>query len=102
MEFKRDELKPEGLAKEIVAFSNFQGGVVLLGVEDDGSISGVTRPKLEEWVMTVCRDKIRPEIIPYFETIKEQISNLSYFKSVFGKNSSLSSKDNRMLYKKVS
>ena len=26
------------LAKELVAFANLRGGVVLLGVEDDGSI----------------------------------------------------------------
>ena len=39
----------------------------LLGVEKDKTILGITRDKLEEWVMTACRDKIRPELIPYFE-----------------------------------
>jgi ATP-dependent DNA helicase RecG len=43
VEFKRDNLRPEQLAKEIVAFTNFQGGRILLGVEDDGSISGIQR-----------------------------------------------------------
>lgn len=38
VEFKRDDVRPEQLAKEIVAFANFQGGRVLLGVEDDGTI----------------------------------------------------------------
>ena len=47
------------------------GGHVLLGLEDDGSISGITRPDLEEWVMTACRDKIRPEIIPFFEVVRD-------------------------------
>ena len=46
VEFKRDVITPEQLAKELVAFSNFDGGMVLLGVEDDGTISGITRPKL--------------------------------------------------------
>jgi ATP-dependent DNA helicase RecG len=65
VEFKRDALDACSLAKEIVAFANFAGGRVLIGVEDDGSISGISRPELEQWVMNVCRDKIRPEIIPY-------------------------------------
>jgi ATP-dependent DNA helicase RecG len=70
VEFKRDVLENHVLARELVAFSNLSGGMVLLGVEDDGSISGLTRPNLEEWVMTACRDKIRPGIIPFFEVIR--------------------------------
>lgn len=71
VEFKRDTLQPQDLAKEIVALANLRGGCVLLGVEDDGSVSGVTRPDLEEWVMNVCRDKIRPEIIPFYEIVRD-------------------------------
>ena len=71
VEFKRDVIENHALAKELVAFSNFDGGIVLLGVEDDGTISGLTRPDLEEWVMTTCRDKIRPGIIPFFETVRD-------------------------------
>ncbi len=70
VEFKRDDLQNHALARELVAFSNFEGGMVLLGVEDDGSIAGLTRDQLEEWVMTACRDKIRPAIIPFFEVIR--------------------------------
>lgn len=71
VEFKRDVLENHALAKELVAFSNLSGGMVLLGVGDDGSILGLTRTDLEEWVMTACRDKIRPTIIPFFEIIRE-------------------------------
>ena len=70
-EFKRDTLDNRKLAKEIVAFANLYGGRILLGVDDEGSIAGITRPNLEEWVMTACRDKIRPEIIPYYEVIHD-------------------------------
>jgi ATP-dependent DNA helicase RecG len=70
VEFKRDVLENHALAKELVAFANLSGGMVLLGVEDDGAISGITRPALEEWVMTTCRDKIRPGIIPFFEIVR--------------------------------
>lgn len=70
IEFKRDDIRPEQLAKEVVALANFQGGRVLLGVEDDGSVSGIQRPKLEEWVMNVFQDKIHPMILPFYEEIK--------------------------------
>lgn len=70
VEFKRDDIRPEQLAKEIVAMANFQGGRVLLGVEDDGTISGVQRDNLEEWVMNVFQNKIHPMILPFYEEIK--------------------------------
>ena len=70
VEFKRDDLRTQDLAEELVAFSNFQGGIVLLGVEDDGTITGLMRRDLEQWVMNVCRDKIRPAIIPFFEMVR--------------------------------
>ena len=69
VDFKRDVLTNQQLAKTLVAFSNFDGGMVLLGVDDDGTVTGLTRDRLEEWVMTTCRDKIRPAIIPYIGTI---------------------------------
>lgn len=72
VDFKRDELATHQLAETLVAFSNSEGGMVLLGVEDDGTIRGIARDNLEEWVMTACRDKIRPGIVPYpyYETIR--------------------------------
>jgi ATP-dependent DNA helicase RecG len=71
VEFKRDTEETEKLAKELVALANLRGGRVFLGVDDDGSIVGITRDDLEEWVMNVCRDKIRPELIPYYEVIRD-------------------------------
>ncbi len=71
VEFKRDLPQTHDLAKELVAFSNLEGGMVLLGVDDDGTIVGLTHDGLEEWVMNVCRDKIRPPIIPYFEVVRD-------------------------------
>lgn len=70
VEFKRDDLRPEQLAKEIVALANLKGGKVLLGVEDDGSISGIQRNDLEHWVMdTVFGRYVHPMILPYFEVV---------------------------------
>lgn len=49
----RDDVHAEQLARKIVALANFHGGRVLLGVEDDGTISGPVRPDTERWVMDV-------------------------------------------------
>ncbi len=70
VEFQRDHRRPEDLAKELVAFSNLQGGMVLLGVEDDGTVSGLTGDDLRDWVMNVCRDHIRPPVVPFFEVVR--------------------------------
>ncbi|TXJ10654.1 MAG: transcriptional regulator [Acinetobacter sp.] len=70
IEFKRDDIRPEQLAKEVVAMANFQGGRVLLGVEDDGTVSSVQRPDLEEWVMNIFQNKIHPMILPFYEEVK--------------------------------
>lgn len=71
VEFKRDDLRPEQLAKEIVALANFQGGKLLLGVEDDGSISGIQRDGLETWVMdTVFGRYVHPMILPFYEEVE--------------------------------
>ena len=64
LEFERDAVRNHDLARELVAFLNLEGGTVLLGVEDDGRVSGTTRDRLEEWVSEVCRVKIEPPIIP--------------------------------------
>ena len=72
VEFKRDDIVPEKLAKEMSALLNLEGGHILLGVEKDRTVSGLSRPpeKAEEWVMEVARAHLRPAAIPYWETIE--------------------------------
>lgn len=69
--FRPDTVTKVEFSKEVTVLLNLQGGRVILGVEDDGSVIGITRGHLEEWVMNACRDKIRPELIPYYEIIRE-------------------------------
>lgn len=64
LEFKRDGVQNHALAKALVAFLNLEGGTVLIGVDDDGSVSGTSRERLVEWVIEVGRAKIEPQIIP--------------------------------------
>ena len=70
VEFKRDDIRPEQLAKEIVALLNLQGGKIFLGVDDTGSITGIQRVNIEEWVMNVVSEKVHPTIFPYYEEVK--------------------------------
>ena len=70
VEFKRDDIRPEQLAKEIAALLNLLGGTVILGVEDDGTITGIQRDNLEHWIMdTVFTRKLHPMILPFYEEI---------------------------------
>lgn len=71
VELKRDDVHPDSLAKEMTALLNLEGGFVLLGVEDDGRISGLTRRRedAERWVMDIARQNIQPEVIPVWKSV---------------------------------
>jgi len=70
VEFKLDDIRPEQLAKEVVALANLKGGYILLGVADDKTIAGITRINLSEWVAdTVFGRYIHPVILPYYEEV---------------------------------
>ena len=72
VEFKRDDVSATKLASEMVALLNLRGGHILLGVESNQTVSGLTRDprQAEEWVMEVARVHVQPATIPYWETIR--------------------------------
>jgi len=51
LEFKRRVPRPERIAKEIVALANTNGGRIVLGVDDDGTIMGVDDASEEEFLL---------------------------------------------------
>ncbi len=67
IEFKSENVRTDSLAGEIVSFANFMGGTLFIGVEDDGSVTGVKRKDMEEFIINVCRNNINPSIIPSIE-----------------------------------
>ncbi len=69
LEFKRDDIRPEQLARELVAFSNFKGGIVILGIGDNGEILGIKRTNIEEWVMNIATTLVNPSIVPFYEEL---------------------------------
>ena len=71
LEFKDDRVAPEELARELVALANHEGGHILLGVDDEGVVIGLTRRDVEEWVFNVARDKVRPPLNPGFDLVHD-------------------------------
>lgn len=71
VEFKRDQIHAGRLAKEMFALLNYNGGHILLGVDDDCTVSGLSRDatKAKEWVMEVARRHIQPAAIVFWDAI---------------------------------
>ena len=66
LEFKRKVAHPEKIVKEIVAFANTRGGNLLIGVNDDGHLTGLKFPDedayvLEREINRLCRPAIAYE-----------------------------------------
>jgi predicted HTH transcriptional regulator len=47
LEFKRKASHPEKIVREMIAFANTEGGTILIGVDDNGSLAGVKYPDEE-------------------------------------------------------
>jgi ATP-dependent DNA helicase RecG len=63
VEFKSASVSVDSISKEIVAFANTSGGSILIGIEDDGRVTGVTEPnRTEEWITNICRQNVIPPI----------------------------------------
>lgn len=60
LEFKRKAAYPEKIVRELIAFANTDGGTLLIGVDDDGSIPGTKYPDeelhvVQEAIKVLCR-----------------------------------------------
>jgi ATP-dependent DNA helicase RecG len=65
LDFKRDLSSPKSVLKDIVAFANTAGGVVVIGLDDDGSAVGVADPlREEERLSSSISDGIEPQLLP--------------------------------------
>ena len=63
VEFKESVVRPEAMAREMVAFANSKGGVIVIGVADDGTVKGIgERTNLEEWAMNIARTSVSPAL----------------------------------------
>jgi predicted HTH transcriptional regulator len=69
LEFKRKATHPDKIAHELIAFANTQGGTLLIGVDDDKSITGVKYPEEESHTINLVLEKqCRPKLL-FTETV---------------------------------
>lgn len=86
VEFKTADVKIDSLAGEMVAFSNTNGGVIFLGVDDTGTITGLNAKRnIEEWVANIARNNVIPPIQTQYYEIEIQQKQIGVLEIAKGK-----------------
>ena len=71
LEFKEEQVCPESLAREMVAFANILDGIILIGVADDGTLTGITDPaEIAQRVINIVQHNVNRQ------ATKEELSRL--------------------------
>lgn len=85
VEFKQRFSSEEKIAKEMIAFANTKGGVIIFGVEDDGKICGVLSEKGEAELIKIAAEKYcEPPVqysIDFLNIGKEELVVVNIFES---------------------
>lgn len=71
-QFKTDFTNVNALAAEMVAMSNTQGGQIMIGVNDDGSIHGLSQAavsRLNQLISNAASQSVKPPINPITKNI---------------------------------
>ena len=79
IEFKREMPHRSSLADEIAAFANTEGGVILIGVDDNSDIVGLELQQLnqvEKTVVEICEDSIEPSVPIFTEKLRLDDKNI--------------------------
>lgn len=72
-QFKMQADSAARLADEFCAFSNSQGGLIYIGVKDDGSVSGLSREQLRDYnqlISNASSDLLKPAIYPQTRVVE--------------------------------
>ncbi len=85
VEFKQRFTTEEKIAKEMIAFANTKGGVMIFGVEDDGKICGVLSEKGEaELIKTAAEKYCEPPVqysIDFLNIGKDELVVVNIYES---------------------
>src|SRR6056297_592255 len=79
VEFKEELPSSQAIAKTVIAFSNTAGGKLIIGVNDQGEVTGLKSDvdilELEDKVASVIYDNCYPNVLPdiYTTTIDDQV-----------------------------
>ena len=79
IEFKREMPRRDNMADEIAAFANDEGGVILIGVDDNRVIIGLEQQELdsvENTIVEICRDSIEPTVRIFTEKLRIDDKNI--------------------------
>jgi predicted HTH transcriptional regulator len=64
LEFKRKVSHPEKIVREMIAFANTEGGTILIGVDDNGTLAGIKYPDEELLSVREALEKfVRQELV---------------------------------------
>ena len=77
LEFKRDLSSARNILRTVSAFSNTSGGTILIGIEDDRTVSGLENPKeSEEKLSSIISDGISPLVVPEIDILSWRDRNV--------------------------
>lgn len=62
LEFKRKAAYPEKIVREMIAFANTKGGILLVGIGDDRTIPGLKYPEDDSHVIRQALLRCRPQL----------------------------------------
>lgn len=71
-QFKADVHNAASLASEMAAFANSEGGVVLIGVADDGSVAGLSRSditRVNQIISNAASHLVRSPLVVHTENV---------------------------------
>lgn len=72
-QFKRDVTNVDALAAEMAAFANGEGGVIYLGVDDDGGLPGLSRAdvvRINQLISNAAAQHIRSPLMVQTENLE--------------------------------
>ncbi|MEX2230903.1 MAG: ATP-binding protein [Cyclobacteriaceae bacterium] len=62
LEFKRKAAYPDKILREMIAFANAGGGTLLVGISDDGELTGLKHPEGDSHVIQQSLRKCKPSL----------------------------------------
>jgi len=78
VQFKREFNSKDAIAAEIIAFSNTKGGMILFGVEDNGTVCGLDFQQLKDCndsMTRIANDNVKPQVFLFTEVVTISAEN---------------------------